>query len=331
MTDVAELAGVSQATVSYVVNGIALEKRIPIATQQRIEAACRDLDYKRDYLATAMATKQTRVIGMLFANVLGEFMNGIIKGAQDYLRKHDRHVVLCTCDDDSDIEETDLEMLDNRCADGIICFPVETADRINYWDQVLANGPPIVFVDHLPSEISGECVQIDDFAIGAEAAKHFNRAGIHQTIVLQMPGSSATSVLRRQDGFMTELQNLKLPPACMVDANNRKKTEAVLHSQDKLGVFAAVSGWLTDAMRPIMRSDAVIGKDVMFASIGRCPEADFVQNSWWVAEQSEKEMGSTAAQRLLHRLDEGVSAPRTLILPVKWRYNNVVKEPPKKE
>ncbi|NQU40689.1 MAG: LacI family DNA-binding transcriptional regulator [Lentisphaerae bacterium] len=321
MADVAAQTGVSQAAVSYVVNGIAAEKRIPEATQQRIEAACHELGYRRDYLATAMATRQTRVIGMLFANALGEFMNGIIKGAQDYLREHDRHVVLCTCDDDPAVEAADLEMLDHRHADGIICFPVPPPHSTDYWKRALDGERPTVFVDVLPLGIDGDCVRIDDAACGKGAAEHLHRAGIEQTVLLQMPGWSAASIEMRQAGFLTGLRQAGLPAARVVDVGDRQAIHALLQSQEKLGIFAPVSGWLTHMLRPFIRSVGPIGAGVTFASIGRCPEADFVVNSWWVAQQPEKEMGLIAAQQLLHRLEDNQPAPPTLVLPVDWHHN----------
>jgi len=322
MTDVAELAGVSQAAVSYVVNGLAEEKRIPEATRERIEAACEELGYRRNYLATAMATKETRVIGMLFANALGEFMNGIIKGAQDYLREHDRHVVLCTCDDDPAVEERDLEMLAHRHADGIICFPVTTAEPTAYWDRLLKEGPPLVFVDGLPREMSADCVRIDDFACGIDAAHHFHRDNVSQTVVLHMPNQDAASVKMRQEGFQAGLRDHGLPPATMVETSDLEQVKTLLmHPGEKVGVFAAVTGWLTGVLRPLIRQEGAIANAVALASIGRCPEADFVANSWWTAEQPETEMGRVAALHLLHHLGEKEAAPPSLVLPVNWHHN----------
>jgi len=322
MTDVAQLAGVSQAAVSYVVNGLAEEKRIPEATRERIEASCRELGYRRDYLATAMATKETRVIGMLFANALGEFMNGIIKGAQDCLREHDRHVVLCTCDDEPAVEEADLEMLAHRRADGIICFPVTTSEPTAYWERLLKEGRPLVFVDGLPCGMDADCVRIDDFACGVEAAHHLHRDGVSRAVVLHMPNQAAASVTMRQEGFQGGLHDCGLPPARIVETSDLEEVVSLLMQPvEKLGVFAAVTGWLTSALRPLIRRSGAISGNVALASIGRCPEADFVANSWWTAEQPEMEMGRVAAQHLLHHLDERDPAPRSLVLPVNWHHN----------
>lgn len=67
MTDIAAKAGVSQATVSLVLNNRTDGVRISDATRQRVIAAARDLGYQRNEVARAMVTGKTRVIGFASA------------------------------------------------------------------------------------------------------------------------------------------------------------------------------------------------------------------------------------------------------------------------
>lgn len=63
MTDIAAKAGVSQATVSLVLNNRTDGVRISEATRQRVMAVARELGYQRNEVARAMVTGKTRVIG----------------------------------------------------------------------------------------------------------------------------------------------------------------------------------------------------------------------------------------------------------------------------
>lgn len=56
MTDIAARAGVSQATVSLVLNNRTDGVRISDATRQRVIAAARELGYQRNEVARAMVT-----------------------------------------------------------------------------------------------------------------------------------------------------------------------------------------------------------------------------------------------------------------------------------
>lgn len=63
--DVARAAGVSRATVSYVLNQQAEGRRIPPDTQARVLHAVQSLGYRRNRLATALSTGRTYTVGLV--------------------------------------------------------------------------------------------------------------------------------------------------------------------------------------------------------------------------------------------------------------------------
>src|ERR1700709_414918 len=64
MRDVADQAGVSIATVSFVVNNT---KRVTPQTRARIEQAMQDLGFRRNLVARALASRRTRIIALVLA------------------------------------------------------------------------------------------------------------------------------------------------------------------------------------------------------------------------------------------------------------------------
>ena len=63
MQDVAERAGVSIATVSFVVNNT---KPVTPETRVRIEQAMADLGFRRNVVARALASRRTRIIALVY-------------------------------------------------------------------------------------------------------------------------------------------------------------------------------------------------------------------------------------------------------------------------
>ena len=63
MKDVAERAGVSIATVSFVINNT---KRVTPETRLRIETAMADLGFRRNVVARALASRRTRIIALVY-------------------------------------------------------------------------------------------------------------------------------------------------------------------------------------------------------------------------------------------------------------------------
>mgnify|MGYP003397635095 FL=1 len=62
MREVAEAAGVSIATVSFVVNN---SKRVAPETRERIERVMAELGFRRNVVARALASRRTRIIALV--------------------------------------------------------------------------------------------------------------------------------------------------------------------------------------------------------------------------------------------------------------------------
>ena len=62
MREVAEAAGVSIATVSFVVNN---SKRVTPETRERIERVMAELGFRRNVVARALASRRTQIIALV--------------------------------------------------------------------------------------------------------------------------------------------------------------------------------------------------------------------------------------------------------------------------
>lgn len=77
--DVAALAGVSVATVSYVINGT---KNVTPEVRHRVERAVSELNYRPNLLARSLSKKETRHVAMLVENLNNPHYCEMLSGAQ---------------------------------------------------------------------------------------------------------------------------------------------------------------------------------------------------------------------------------------------------------
>lgn len=70
MKDVAKLAGVTQPTVSYVINGTA---NISEEVKERVYRAIEELHYEPNYNAVALKTKRSRVVGVILPDIANSY------------------------------------------------------------------------------------------------------------------------------------------------------------------------------------------------------------------------------------------------------------------
>lgn len=91
--DVAKKAGVSNATVSYVLNGSA---KISEATKEKVWKAVKELDYHPDMVARSMSTKETMQIGIVLEDLSNPFYGEIVNGFENAANEKNYFVNICT-------------------------------------------------------------------------------------------------------------------------------------------------------------------------------------------------------------------------------------------
>ncbi len=120
MLDVARHAGVSQTTVSFVINNVETAN-IPPETRERIWAAVSELSYRPNSMAQGLRTQRSGLFGFISDEIaITPYAGKIIEGAQDVAWEHDKILVLVNTKTKPDMEKAAVEMLLERQVEGII-------------------------------------------------------------------------------------------------------------------------------------------------------------------------------------------------------------------
>ena len=120
MKDVADLAGVSRTTVSFVVNNVP-DSNIPQATQDRVWAAVEELGYRPNWMARGLRSQRTHTIGFISDVVATTpHATNMIQGAQDLAWEHKTLLLLVNIGDSQDMKMAAVNMMLERQVEGII-------------------------------------------------------------------------------------------------------------------------------------------------------------------------------------------------------------------
>ena len=120
MHDVARLAGVSQTTVSFVVNNVD-RANIPEETRDRIRAAIKELGYRPNAMARSLRSQRSHLIGFISDEVATTpYAGQIIQGAQDAAWAGNKMLLVINTGRRAEIENAAVEMLLERQVEGII-------------------------------------------------------------------------------------------------------------------------------------------------------------------------------------------------------------------
>jgi len=120
MYDVAKHAGVSQTTVSLVLNNVA-NHGIPEETTKRIWAAVMELGYRPNALAKGLASNRSNQIGLITDTIATTPHAGkIIEGAQDAAWAQSKLLLLINTQERPDVTQAAIELMLAQQVEGII-------------------------------------------------------------------------------------------------------------------------------------------------------------------------------------------------------------------
>ncbi len=216
MHDVARLAGVSQTTVSFVVNSVA-SANIPEETQARVWAAIKELGYRPNAMARSLRSQRSHTIGFLSDEIATTPDAGkIIQGAQDAAWAGDKMLLVINTGSHADIENAAVEMLLERQVEGIVYAtmyhrPVTPPPALSQVPVVLLN----CYVEDrsLPSVVPrriGFITQIDPIPATFGRLEGYKHALSAQNLLfdpqLVCAGSSSAA-----EGYRCALELMRLP------------------------------------------------------------------------------------------------------------------------
>src|SRR5437764_8626739 len=142
--EIADLAGVSIATVSRVLNG---RGDVAEDTRELVSRIIRDNGYTANRSARGLSAGRSGLVGVLVPLVYPAYFSAILSGAAEALAEQDLRVVLSPTGHEHDREVTLLDRLTRGLTDGaLIVLPEESSEEL---ERLLDHGYRFVVVDPL--------------------------------------------------------------------------------------------------------------------------------------------------------------------------------------
>jgi LacI family transcriptional regulator, galactose operon repressor len=140
--EIADLAGVSIATVSRVVNG---RGDVAPETRELVMRVVQEHGYMTNRSARALSGGRTGHIGLTIPLMRGDYFAAILEGALEAVEEEDMQLILYTTLHEHDREVSVLERLSDGATDGaIILLPLESSGELVALQE---SGFPFVVVD----------------------------------------------------------------------------------------------------------------------------------------------------------------------------------------
>ena len=180
--EVSELAGVSLATVSRVMNG---SSNVSDKTRKKVEDAMAQLGYRPNAIARSLASNRTDCVGVLVPELKGPFFGHLMAGTEEVLRGANKHVILTAGHSEEASEKDGIEFLLSRNCDALILHVEALTDE--YLVQLAKGDVPVVVVNRLVPGIEDKCIHLDNKIGGYLAAKSIIEKGHKQIAYISGP------------------------------------------------------------------------------------------------------------------------------------------------
>ncbi|WP_164983824.1 LacI family DNA-binding transcriptional regulator [Cellulomonas endophytica] len=192
----AELAGVSQSTVSYVMTG---KRPISAATRAKVEAAMAQLRFHPNAGARALAGRRTNVIGLVVRLGVTTDMAGVlpfIDTVTSEAAARDFDVVLVTAEDGT---ASMLRLAGRSLVDAIVLMDIQAHDERLATAATL--GIPVVLIGLSTDNHGLDAVDFDFRRAGALAVEELVASGQRRIVVLGEPPEVAAKDFGFVAGF----------------------------------------------------------------------------------------------------------------------------------
>ena len=207
--DVAKKAGVSIATVSFVINNN--NKRVSAETRDRILKTIKTLNYHPSKSARNLVSKKTGFIGFIITDDhflrTEPFYTRIFLGVEFEARNEDYYILLTSVNSSFNKNEQLPRFILNKGVDGVIIagkIPDNLIERLSKYNL------PTIFIDFVPPSNTVPLVLIDNIQGGILATDHLINLG-HKNIAFIGGDAEHPSVRDRLNGYKQSFEKAKIP------------------------------------------------------------------------------------------------------------------------
>lgn len=310
LSDIAERAGVSVASVSRVLND---KPGVAVSTRQAVLTAIDVLGYERP---ARLRTRGAGLVGMIVPELENPIFPRMAQVVETSLAQHGYTPVLCTQSLGGVHEDDYVATLLDRGVSGIIfvsgIHAVQGTDPARY-ATLVDNGLPTVLVNGFLPGIGATCISADDAAAADLAVSHLAQLG-HRRIGLAVGQRRYQPVVRRVAGFRDamrrhvdpELTDARLEELVEYTVFSVEGGESAAHTLLDRGATAVVCGsdlMAIGAIEAARRRGLRVPEDLSVVGSDDSKLIQYTNPPMTTVRQPVDAMGAAAATGLVEQIN----------------------------
>lgn len=303
ISEVANRAGVSTATVSRALNG---KHTVDPELASRVLAAADELGYRPNGPARNLRRQETAVLALIISDVENPFFTAISRGVEDVAHSAGYSVVLCNSDDDPEKEREYVDVALQERVAGVLVSPTGHGDSA---EMLRTHDIPVVALDRPLPHSPGDTVLVDTRLAARQATLHLVEQGYHRIGCLTGPGGVPTAD-DRLAGYRDGLRAAKLRSSAALVRRSEFKAAGARRAAHSLltrpeppdALLVANNAMAVGVLETLAELGMRPGRDVGVVAFDDAPWTTLIDPPLTVVSQPAYDVGALGAQLLLGRI-----------------------------
>ncbi len=325
--EVAELAGVSKATVSRVLNNSGY---VSVEVRKKVEDIIKEYDYLPSASAVNLSKQETSIVGVVVPEIDNMFYADIVHGITEIADELNLSLILFDTQNSLEKEERAIRALQHLRVRGIILDPSvdypETKEGRLVLEQLKGLRLPIVIVDRDFTNMPWDAVLYENYESSYAVAQELYKAGNRRLAVIT--GDMSLKIGRdRLEGFRRGAEDCGLT----IRKEDILYGDFLMETAYELSKQLFTRGDLPDAvytsnnrtslgfLKAANECGIKVGEDIALMGNDRIETVDILGIALSCVYRDNYEMGRTAVRMLQERMSKPNKSRSISIIPHKVR------------
>lgn len=321
--DIAQQAGVSVATVSRVINNL---DSVTGATKKKVMAVIAQSNYMPNFGGKLLRQSKSWNVLVSIPNVSDSFYSQILVGIEKALLAQGYQMIVAVSNYSADSERKQMEMLTTRFVDGVILtLPRMPNDEITEYGKQY---PIVLCASYLKNCILPK-VGIDYYRAAFEATEMLIRHGHKRVALISRATNYSVQNEDKKNGFIDALKrhNIDFDPSYYISveeyADNNSLVSAAENGCRRLlqlpdpptAFFSATDYLAVGAVKELLREGLSVGDKYEVVGFDNTELSELFVPSITTIAQPRFEMGKSAANLLIEKINDPEAINKSVILP----------------
>lgn len=306
ISDVAKAAKTGKTSVSRYLNGE--QHLLSDDLKKRIEQAIQRLNYRPSQMARSLKGGQTRLIGMIIADITNPYSVDVLRGVEEACRVQGFTLLVCNTNNEINQEQHYLELLSSYRVEGLVVNAVGMREEaLSKLQQSLL---PMVLIDRKIPDFSCDMVGLDNHRAATEATQHLLEQGFEAVMFLSEPLGLVNTRLERLHAFQKTMQEHPELTACHAEIvlNKGELLDQTLtqfchqHRGMRKAIMSANGALTLQVARSLRRLGLNWGSDIGLLGFDELEWAELAGVGITTLKQPTYQIGYAALELLVKRI-----------------------------